>query len=468
MLVIDEDQIGSVVSELDYLGLESTKLQNSPVLVARPFNQIGNVIEKASSQLDQSSTVVRQALSEVESVGDGELVDASRATLKATSDLLDVVMSPDGVKMTDFVFTSADFGPENLRVSPNSMETLEGDAVEDRSRTLNDLNKKQGMSEAWEMTRGEGVVGVVFDTAFSRDLFSDQRVIDEWHGDGVDSVYQSSEGHGTMCAGAAMADSSYGVPYNGPARGSDVILVRITDSEGQIRSDYIAEAWDWLTSYEYDGAIVTNHSYGSPICTGRPRSSTCNDTLAQVIDVANSRRDITSVYAAGNEANYCGRRPSGVTNGVTGHNSLASVITMGAARYDMRDIQQYSSHGRGDCAPISDPKPNFCEPLPSITYYGGEDGYVAKDMSSGIGGSSGGTSHASPYFSGKVMLIQSRAIEVNGEPMTTEELKIHCEEHAEPPRETHVSLASEFISGDGFDARFGKGNVDIVAALEDV
>lgn len=468
MLVVDEGSIGDVVSELDYLGLESNKLTNSPIIVARPFSNIANVIEKASGQLNQSSTIVRQALSEVESVGDGELVDASRSTLKATKDLLNVVMAPDGVKLADFVVTSADFGPENLRMSPGSMGTLEGDEVEDRARNLNDLNRRQGVREAWDITKGGNVVGVIFDTGFSEDLFDSQRVIDEWHGEDVDSAYASSEGHGTMCAGAAMADSNYGVPYDGPARESDVILVRITDSEGQIRSDYIAEAWDWLTDYDYDGGIVTNHSYGSPICTGRPRVSTCNDALAQVIDIANSRRSITSVYAAGNEAGYCGRRPSGITNGITGHNSLPSVITLGAARYDMRDIQKYSSHGRGDCAPVSDPKPNFCEPLPSITYYGGESGWEAKDMSSGIGGSSGGTSHASPYFAGKMMLLQSRAIDVNGEPMTTEELKVHCEKHAEPPRETQISLASQFISGDGFDARFGKGNVDIVAALEDI
>jgi len=468
LVVVQEGSEEDVMEQYRSLRLSAKTLDNSSVIIAEPLDSLSDVLRAAREQMSESASMVNQAISEVDSVGDGELIDASRSTVRATADLVNVISSPNPVRLTNFVFTSTDFGPENLRVSPSSVKTLTESDYDKVSRSLDGLNDKLGMEDAWEHTKGEGVAIAVFDTAFSEDMFPPSRIEGEWHGDDVDSVFESPEGHGAMCAGAAAASKEDGLPYNGTAPESDVILVRLTDSEGQIRGDYIAEAWDWLTDFSYDGPIVTNHSYGTPLCTGRPRGATCNDALAEVIEIANSSRDMVSVYAAGNEAGHCGRRPSGVTNGITGHNSLDSVIAVGAARYDMRDIQQYSSHGRGDCAPISDPKPNVCCPLPSYVYYGGDDGWEIMDMSAGIGGSSGGTSHAAPSVAGMIALIQSKAMEVRDEPLQTEEVKLLIHEHSELPRKTQASIASGLIGGGDFDARFGHGNINIVEALEDI
>lgn len=468
VLVVDEGSEREVMEELNSLRFKTKTLNNSSIVIAEPLDSLGDVLRNVRDQLSESSNMVSQAISEVDSVGDGELLDASRSTVRATADLLNVVQSVNPVRLTDFVYTSTDYGPENLRISPSSVKTITDGDYDRVNRTLDDLNESLNMNEAWEHTRGEGVAVAVFDTAFSEDMFPTERLVGEWHGEDVDSVFKSEEGHGAMCAGASLASKEDGLPYNGTAPESDVILVRITDDDGQIRSDYIAEAWDWITDLSYDGPIVSNHSYGTPLCTGRPRGKFCNDALSEVIEIANSSRNLVSVYAAGNEANYCGRRPSGISNGITGHNSLQSVVTVGAARYDMRDIQQYSSHGRGDCAPISDPKPNVCCPLPSYVYYGGEDGWEIMDMSAGIGGSNGGTSHASPSVAGMIALIQSKALDERGEPMQTEEIKNLIHKHSELPRKTQASIASGLIGGGDFDARFGHGSINIVEALEDI
>ena len=160
-------------------------------------------------------------------------------------------------------------------------------------------------------------------------------------------------------------------------------------------------------------------------------------------------------------------RLAGFTSGITGVNSLADVISVGALRYDMADAQRYSSHGRGDCSPISDPKPNCSFPLPQVLYYGGEDGYMLKDMSSGYGGSSGGTSTAAPYTAGVMALLQSRSMKVNDRALQTEELKTIIESTAEPPRRTQVNIIPG-ITDSGWDARFGWGKINILEALKEV
>jgi subtilisin family serine protease len=249
---------------------------------------------------------------------------------------------------------------------------------------------------------------------------------------------------------------------------SDVILVRITDNEGQIRSDIITEAWDWISTLEVDQPVISNHSYGTPLCSGRPKQKFCNSAANDMIRVATSTAGLTGVYAAGNEASYCGRRPSGVTNAITGTNSIQNVFTAGALLTNGRESQQYSSHGRGDCAPIADPKPNVSFPIPMVTYYGVEDGWKLKDMSTGPFGSGGGTSHASPSTAGVITLMQSRAVEESGEPMQDEEIKQILEETAEVPHRNQINSFSLLFSKAGYDARFGNGKVNVKEAVSRV
>jgi subtilisin family serine protease len=461
------DDVENIRSELDNIGLTITELDNAPIVTANPRDTIEEVIEEANL----TPEVIREGVQEIREARKGEenIIDASVATVKATDALLSEITGIDDVELAEFVMTKADFGPENLRFDIPSQPDVDPVAAENAEGNLRRVHEQEGVPEVWSrFTRGENAISAIFDTGYARGLIGEERVIETYHSDSVESVYAPAEAHGTMTAGAMAANADEGVPFNGMAPDSDVILVRITDDEGQIRSDIITEAWDWISTLEYDRAIISNHSYGTPLCSGRPKQKFCNSAANDMIRVATSTAGLTGVYASGNEASYCGRRPSGVTNAITGTNSIQNVFTVGALLTNGREAQQYSSHGRGDCAPIADPKPNVSFPIPMVTYYGVEDGWKLKDLSTGPFGSGGGTSHASPSIAGVITLMQSRAVEERGEPMQDEEIKQILEETAELPHRTHINSFSLLFSKAGYDARFGNGKVNVKEAVSRV
>lgn len=467
-----DSSLPAIEDELSRFGMDVKRLRNAPVIKISARNNLDRAIEELMFE-EGEETELNQALEEVR--GAGSIIDASQATIGATRRIMRRLSDIEGIVDINFITTNADFGPENLRLSPTEMDTLEPEEAEEQGSTLQDVVEALGAPDVWEVTRGENAIVAIFDTGYAEDLVDSSRVIRTFHGDDVDSVYAPEEGHGTMCLGASAANSDEGVPFDGMAPEADVILVRTTDSEGQINNSIIADAWDWITSADFNRPIVANHSYGIPLCSGRPKQRFCNGPLIDVIDAANEDPMLTSVYAAGNEAMRCGHRLSGITSGITGTNSLGSVITVGALLTDGRDAQRYSSHGRGDCAPISDPKPNVSSRIPVNTYYGAEGGWEIKDMSTGVIGSAGGTSHAAPLVTGMLALVQSAAMmgelpeqasEVaeeatdlvgRGEPMETEEIKQLMEDVSEPPRTTQVNAFSLVAGQKGYDARFGFG-----------
>lgn len=456
-----------VIQRLRELNLDVRELNNVPVLVAQPQKRIEQTLDALMQDVD---TDIQDGIDDIKSARDAgeELIEATSATISATRTLLRNISQIGGISIADFVTTQADYGPENLRFSPNDLPDVPMTEIAEQAGTLGDLNSRLNLRDAWTQTRGENAIVAIFDTGFAEDLIAEGRIVNTFHDDSVSSVFAPGEGHGTMTAGAAAANKDEGVPFNGAAPDAGVILVRITDNKGQIRSDIISSAWDWLVDLDTDRPIIANHSYGVPLCSGRPRQRFCDSPEADVIRLANADADITSFYAAGNEASRCGHRPSGLTNAVTGVNSLAEVITVGALRFDGLEAQRYSSHGRGDCAPIADPKPNVSSAIPNKTYYGVSDGWTIKDMSIGVGGSSGGTSHATPTVSGIAALLQSKAMDVRGEPLQTEELKQIIEDTAEPPHVTPVNAFGLFLSEEGYDARFGFGQVNVVEALNQI
>lgn len=468
--VSDNREASDLLSELDRLGMDGEILRNFPVVVSKPAESLQDVLERVG-ELDGDRFTDR-AVEEIANAGVDDVVDATTDLMRSTAQMIGVVSELPQVVNVGFVRSYADFGPENLRVSPTDIPTVT--AGETDKSTQGDLMEREEMNTVWSLESGDEAIVCVFDTGYAEDLIDSSRIVDTFHGDSVRSVFASEEGHGTMCAGAAVANTDDGVPYNGIAKDADVMLVRITDDEGQIRGDIIANAWDWLMD-KRDGSmaggddrpIITNHSYGMPICNSRPRQAECESPDAEIIKLANSTPQITSVYAAGNEAMHCGHRLAGFTNGITGVNSLAEVFTVGALRYDMVDAQRYSSHGRGDCSPIADPKPNCSFPLPEVLYYGAEDGYELKDMSTGFGGSSGGTSTAAPYTAGAIALLQSRSMKKRGRALQTEELERIIEDNSSPPRRTQVNILPG-VTGSGWDARFGHGKIDILEALKEV
>jgi len=466
----DTQAAGEVTNELSSLGFSTSQLNNSPVLIASPTNNITDVMSNIRDKVGNLPSA-SQAMSEMSNAQQAgqNVVDASMAALDTTRALINHISSLNGVSFADFVTTQSDYGPANLRKPPAQFDSIPPSKAQGMNGTLGELNKKLNMPQAWEMETGDKAIVADFDTGYSKDLIDESRIIHKWHGSDVDSVYESSEGHGTMTSAAATANNDKkGVPWNGTAPGCDVILVRITDSNGQIRSDYIAKGWDFIQNLSVNRPIVVNNSYGTPLCTGRPRVKYCDDALAETIKLATSDSNITGVYAAGNESMQCGHRPSGLTNAVTGHNSLSEVVTVGALRFDQRGMQRYTSHGRGDCSPIADPKPNVSNAIPMITYHGSSNGWVIKDMSMGIGGSAGGTSHATPMVTGMIALMQSRAMKQRGEPLQNEELKNIIRKNAKPPHATPVNTVGFLVSKKGYDARFGYGQIDIVSALNSV
>lgn len=465
----DVESVDEVRSELDSLGMRPKVLNNAPVITAEPQGKIVDVLERVR-HMGNNDTKMRQGIKEIQDAADGEdnIVDITSSALTATTRLLREMNALSGVRVAEFVRTEADFGPENLRISQEDMGDVPLSTAEQSEDNLGSVYEEYGIYDAHQQETGDQAIVAIFDTGFAEDLIAPGRVINSFHGGGTDSVYESAEGHGSMCAGAAAASEEDGVPFDGAAPGSDVILVRITDDNGQIASDVISQGWDWLAGLNKDRPIVANHSYGTPICSGRPRSKYCDTAVNDVIKVVSASSDITSVYAAGNEAMKCGHRPAGFTNAITGSNSLGEVITVGALLSNGREAQRYSSHGRGDCAPISDPKPNVSFPIPKRTYYGTEDGWKIKDMSTGPYGSGGGTSHAAPTTAGMIALMQSKAMKERGEPMHTEEIKQIIEGTAEPPHKSIVNTIGVVLSQKGYDARFGNGKVNIQKALSEV
>lgn len=463
------DNFSELSMEADRVGARIKTLQNTPVAFIEPQDRIENVLDNLR-QLREDTTKIRQGIDDIENARDAgeEVLEATTATLEATQQFLGNFEALDIVTKANFVKTDADFGPENLRLSPTEMPTLSAAEGKTRDGNLDDIRTGLNISDVWAVTRGENAVVAIFDTGYAEDLIDESRMVGTYHDESVDSVYASSEGHGTMCAGAAAANSEEGVPFDGIAPEAGVILVRITDDQGQIRSDIISEAWDWLINFQTDKPIIANHSYGTPLCSGRPRTSFCDTVENDVLKVANAEDQITSLYAAGNEAMRCGHRLFGFTNGITGTNSLGEVITVGALLTNGREAQRYSSHGRGDCAPIADPKPNFSARIPKFTYYGGEDGWEIKDMSTGPFGSGGGTSHATPSSAGVVTLLQSAAVDRRGGPMETEEVKQILQDTAKPPRRTQINSFGLLIGEKGYDARFGHGEIRPAKAIQRV
>lgn len=474
----------TVKGKLSNYGFETKELGNTGVIVAKAqklsgvIDKLQNARSELSSEAVTQLTKIREQASETAgktilggfSVGEmefNEQVDskdeaAIRNYLAGTSlrnKFTSVIEEFEGVLNAEMRYTRNTFGPRNLRVDPSELQEItpdfrDGKAVfsEDKS-TLVDIRKMLNIDKAWEHTTGDDVVVAVFDTAFCEEHFDDDRIIDTFHGDDVDSAFskKASEGHGSMTSVSAAGNTEGGAPFTGIAKDADLLLARVSDGEGAL--SHTAEAWDWLIGHldELDRPVVSNHSYGVPMCSARGMGL-CESTATKVARTANQRDDHIAVYAAGNSGVYCGHRLSGVTNGINGINSDPSGISVGALRSDGLGAQNYTSHGFGTCTSADeDPKPDVSAPIPAILPYACK----TKDMSSGLGGSSGGTSTAAPITAGAAALIVSELGTAE-----TEKVEECLEKTAEQPRRTQVNLIR------GFDARFGKGMIKPDKAIE--
>jgi len=468
-------EMANVASQLQGIGLSTTSLNNTGVMVAETTS-LQSVAKRITDQTDLFSS---GAISEVESalksagnhqnrtlVGgfrpgmfnfsqdDKDLEAALRnnmASMSLQNPITQAISELQNVISVHVDFSRNTPGPRNRGVDVDS-ETLDTDSEKSDKPHVGDVLSKLKVPDVWDQGQtGADAIAAVFDTSYSPEFLQSSRVRDTFSGSDVDSAYSApEEGHGTMTAYSMAGNKEEsGLPYNGMAKDAEMLLARVSASDGSMK--YIAESWDWLVQHikDADKPIVSNHSYGVPMCSARGMNL-CSTVTAKQARVMNKRDDHQAFYAAGNEALYCGHRLSGVTNGINGINSDPTSLTSGAFRFDLLDAQTYSSHGFGSCTSVSDnPKPDFGCMLPSIVPYGNKE----KDMSTGQGGSNGGTSEASPLNAGVATLLASELGHAKQSPI--EDL---MESTATGVRTTQVNLVR------GHDARFGNGQVRPKAA----
>jgi len=477
----DRELMDNTSQKLSELGFNVKRLDNLGVLVAETsdLEQVLNNIIQQENQFD--SDVVNQIQRSVENarertadtdvagfkLGRLNFGNSRKATLEANlrnqfsklslgNPLTDAIEQLGGVLNVELNYSRNTFGPRNLNVDVLSeARSVKRRLTEDGSKPdLGDAIQKFGGETAWQIDTGERAVAAIFDTSFCKDFFQDDRIIDTFHGDDVDSAFTApEEGHGTMTA-YSMAGNSDGnvLSYNGVAKDADLLLARLSDKDGKLV--YAPEAWDWLIQHikELDKPVISNHSYGVPLCSAATMDN-CSSTTTKIARIANEREDHQAFYAAGNEALYCGHRLSGVTNGINGINSDPTSISVAAFRYDLTDAQNYSSHGFGTCASANNnPKPDLGCLLPTIVPYGCEE----KDMGVGYEGSGAGTSEACPLTAGIATLIAS----VTGT-ADREVVENILEGTADPVRTTQINFIRNH------DARFGNGQVNAENAIKE-
>lgn len=459
------------------LGFNVRELRNTGLIVAEAENLsavIDNIVDMANTfstrAVNELQSLKEKASASVESVQSQEMLGGNLnfssdealaqevgirerlANLSLRNQLTNLLTELQEIRSAELSFTRNTFGPRNLNVDIESPIRLVDDDEEEDLPNLGDAVTKIGAKNVWGSTRGENAIVAVLDTSFNGDWLNTGRLIDSFEGPDVETAFSKpEEGHGTMSAYTAAGNKEEsGLPYSGVAPDAGLLLARTTSPDGALK--YTEEAWDWLVGQirEADRPVFSNHSYGVPLCSAKTMNL-CNSSTTKLVKAMNKREDHQAFYAAGNEALYCGHRLGGITNGINGPNSLANSIAVGALRFDLRDAQNYSSHGFGTCTSATDnPKPDVSCLIPSILPYGEK----LRDMSSGVGGSSGGTSDASPMTCGVGALVGS----VTGDANVEEVLQ----DTAMMPRITQINLLRDF------DARFGHGQVQADKAVGSV
>lgn len=475
---VNNAKLTEVANRIDDLGFEVKQLSNLGALVAETdsLQDVIDEIESASDVFsDRTVKRVNKAVQRAQNKGDTTIVggfkpgmfnfsDARASELEAAlrnelsninlnNPITKALQELGGVVRAEISFTKNPPGPRNLNINVDAEKrNVTSEDKKDKPH-VGDALEKMSVPPAWQIDTGGDAVAAIFDTSFCKEYLDSDRVIDTFSGSDVNSAYSApEEGHGTMTAYAMAGNKTEsGLDYHGVAKDADLLLARLSDSEGGLK--YVAEAWDWLAGHvkRLNKPVISNHSYGIPACSANTMGL-CDSSETKFATAMNKRPDHQAFYAAGNEALYCGHRVGGVTNGINSINSDPTSITCAAFRYDLLDAQSYSSHGFGTCNSLQkNPKPDLGCLLPDIVPYGCKE----KDMSTGQGGSGGGTSLATPLTAGVATMLASRSGTAK-----QDVIESALEDTAKQVRTTQINIVR------GHDARFGNGQVDAKAAID--
>lgn len=263
---------------------------------------------------------------------------------------------------------------------------------------------------AWQRSTGDGQVIAIIDSGVDGDhLDLRDRMVPGFSALGGDPAVDG-HGHGTHVAGTAAAsiDGQYGVA--GLAPDARIMPVQVTDAEGMAYSSDVAEGLIWAVS---NGATVANMSLA-----GTRESS----VLSAAIDYAVAN-GVVVVVAGGNEF----QRGNPVTHPAA-HPGVIAV----AAMSDGTTRSSFSSSG--DWIDIAAPGSSILSTRPGGTF-----------------GRSSGTSMAAPLVAGAVAVLRAARPDLG----------------VEDVRALLLDQAADRGAA-GWDAEFGHGALDVLAALEQI
>jgi subtilisin family serine protease len=322
------------------------------------------------------------------------------------------------------------------------------------------IDAHAAVTEAWEVTRGEGTVICILDDGVDIDheeFASADKVVAPHSMSGVRSDDpRPAEGanHGTACSGVACADGLRGA--SGVAPAARLMPIRLASALG---SQDEADSFVWAAEH---GADVISCSWGPSDGDWWDPEDPVHDQVVPLPD--NTRLAIDHAVAHGRDGRGCvvtwaaGNGAESVDN--DGYAACDKVIAVAACN-DTGVQSRYSDHGAAVwCSfPSNDGGPSATRGI-WTTDRSGREGYNSGDSSLGDGdghytNSFGGTSSACPGVAGVVALVLACNPDLRWDEVK-DLLRASCDRIDDSPGE---------YDADGHSDRYGFGRVNARAAV---
>jgi len=255
----------------------------------------------------------------------------------------------------------------------------------------------------------------------------------------ADPMPDSTQAHGTCCAGIAAGDlGSVGDYMGGVAYNAKLYALKITfGSGGSAYNDAMVAAWNWCVTHKNDNPaypiLVISTSFG-----GGRNYSTCDSYYSSMTTAANDAvaAGITVLASSGNDG-YC--------DSIAWPSCISSVISVGAV-YDAAFGTYYPCISSSSCATkysggcstgyyaidntAADMVTSYSNTASFLTVLAPSNQCYTTDIINSGGYSSGdyyssfgGTSAACPYAAGAVACLQSTAKAIRGSYLSPSEVR---------------------------------------------